>query len=781
MNNKNYEKLYQKYKKKYLNLKNKHASGDCDNNKDKLDRPKFNFNKFFNICEEKNKKVYYYDNDFDSNYNPYTNLKENTTKKEKYIIDDSTCKKFKSSKYYNYKDIIKKKDKFKIDDSTCKNLKSSDYCNFPESYYFDEIITENDMITFFDKDNILQIYNFIQILIEDLVSIGPLRNLSNIQINNLFNKLGLIRYNDNFRLKQSIFTKFIDSLEITLNLIDDLPIDEENLVMLLQQQNDTIDNDYISNPGNLLNIIQINIQNGIRCNFQHLFLLQHYLKRSLQDKFTDFLTNYIVINNNGEFEVHKGNPSYINFLMKNIISLQNFINANINDTIDEYFGSQSGINLFEILTTFDENIILNNIKNDISRQIKLIMKGGNVTKLYMNDFALAGNNYSIPNYETYLKNLSDFDFDIDFNIENPFDGICNEENLNLELNNVNNIIFLLKNTATRRIVFKLIKNYFSGPFQIPDDVKRNINCHIDYYNSLLPNTFILEKIEQNDYKYINPETEIILDQTSHQHSYFLDPLRYDIQNETSDSDTLSVTSSFNIGTFSTINSSGNNQNRFLNSFDLTRLQLRLKIEIPFNETFTMPIITKAEVFDFGYSHIVSSMSIHVAHSTTDKIFNLNIPRFDNYEIPIKDIKFILHELLHISIYTNDVKTKKRFIRLFTILQNLINLDPTKRNEVFTHICYSIKLLKHDIDYNFIDGIMYLFQNKYSTTLDLSTNMNNYPELTNSPIWLQLREIFQNTIPNNRFNWEILNEGVNVESIVSKNDLLLLTPDLGITN
>ena len=77
--------------------------------------------------------------------------------------------------------------------------------------------------------------------------------------------------------------------------------------------------------------------------------------------------------------------------------------------------------------------------------------------------------------------------------------------------------------------------------------------------------------------------------------------------------------------------------------------------------------------------------------------------------------------------------------------------------------------------------MYLFQNKYSTTLDLSINMNNYPELTNSPIWLQLMEFFQNTIPNNRFNWEILNEGVNVESIVSKNDLLLLTLDLGITN
>lgn len=692
------------YYDKYISLKR--GSGQMELTDDKI-------NNYFDIIKYYSNNIYhYFDNDISSNYNYQS------------FIDIDL------KPINNIKLINKIENKFiNLDYKTneCTYL-----CNNKEKNNSKK--TEIDMDNFFEKNKILEVLNIIKFILDDLFNIGNFNNIDNLQIINLFNKLGLLRFhNSNFYLKQFIFTNSSDSLLVALGLINNLPEDNIIFVNLLKQQNDEIDINYISNPNEFVNNIKNKINNNIRCNFQDLFLLEHYMKRLIQNTFTDFLNNYVVEYDNGKFNVYESNLIYIDFLINTINSLKEYLenSENLYYSIEEYYESDSGKNIIYLINEIDSKIdkaqVINKTKNDI----KIIMKGGNVIKLYMENFNINNSEFSLNDYTEYFKNLSDFDFDVKLNNINPFNRIYREDDLKQSLNN--NKIILLTEFASRKIVFSLILKYFNEFFIIPENIKNNINCHINYFNYLF-NYEILEKILQNNYKYYNIDIENILNKDIHNYSYFTNNLRYDIQTETNPSELLSLTSSFNLGYFNNINN-----NRFLNSFDLTRLQLRLKINIPFNNNYSLPIITKAEVFDFGYSHLFSTMNIHLPSGNENTfILNLDLNNNNLYEIKIKDMKFILNELLHICIYSNDSKSEKRFFRLFKILEKIFEKYSQENvNDVINNECLSLKLLNNNLDFNFVDGIMYIIKNIHQN------NNIEKEKLNEIPIFNELSEKFLN--------------------------------------
>jgi hypothetical protein len=693
-------------------------------------------NNYFSIVKKnKDGNSIYLDNDFDANYGSINYINTNSKSKN-------------------------------------SNIKGGRYCN----YEFDVVDMEGDDLDVETMRNELGIKTIEKSIIlimkiyTKLIDRLQFHNCESDDILQLFDFYGQIRkFNNDFYAKNTIFIKSSDSeriLQVDLeteynnnNIPNCIESKLQECINIINGQVDEIDEQYVNNVDDFLNRIN---QENYEYTFQDLYITRHYLKRLIQDQFTKFLNNYAVINDN-YLQVRRGNFSYINFLMniKNRLSnyLENFDYTDVRQNFLEDYQE-----LIDLLDEQDQD----NLEKEIINKVFIIMKGGNVTKLFMNNFVLDGNTFSLneinqdePNREhrNYLQNLSDFDFDIkiDRNLNNPFREVKNEEQLFNRMQEQGNKDFLIKELISRKFAFKLIRNFFEeSPMNMSDDIKNNIQCHIQYFYSLLCHLQInLTKDFYDLHISHNPQTERTLAQNIHQFTYFTSIQRFYVEkNRITDNNDyprhmdkfFSLTSYYNLGTIY------RNQNGyfFLNSFDLTRLMLRLKIDINVHtqgKHFIFPVMSKAEVFDFGYSHSNSLLSFALP-IVDPKDFRLKIkspnPHPNEYyihDIKIKDYKFILFELLHISIYTTDQKTQKRYERFLKILNNIKNVPNLE--SVFTDPCYSliVKYQNFPRIFNLLDGIIILrfkIYNEYSMK-----DQQFLTKLNGIEAWREINEQFDN--------------------------------------
>lgn len=702
-------------------------------------------NNYFSVVEkDKDGNLIYLDNDFDANYG-FIN----------YIDTNSKSKNHQISSYYP--------------------LQGGKYCN----YEFDDVDMQGDDLnieTMRNELGINAIENSIILIMKiyiQLINELEIDNCESQKIFELFEYYGQVRYNNNyFFLKSSLFLTSQDSLQILENDLSDkyrnynisncIGNKLQDCIYIINRQVDEIDERYVNNVDDFLKRIN---QENHKYTFQDLYIARHYLKRLIQDQFTKFLNNYAVINDN-YLQVRRGNFSYINFLMKIKNRLSDYLEAydftnEIKDMLmEEYEG------LIELIENKD------NLGEEIFNRVSIIMKGGNVSKLFMNNFRFdrneerfslnEANENEYREHRNYLQNLSDFDFDIKINLNppHPFRDVQNEGDLSQRVQE--NKDFLIKELISRKIAFKLIKDFFNGlnmnEFDEFDDIKNNIQCHIEYFYSLLCHLKInLTKDFYDFHIYYEKKKEEELADEINRFSYFRDGNRFNItkdietNNETiqrHEDKFFSLTSYYNLGTIYR----NENENFFLNSFDLTRLMLRLKIDINVytqDKHFIFPVMSKAEVFDFGYSHSNSLLSFALP-IVDPKDFRLKIkspnPHPNEYyihDIKIKDYKFILFELLHISIYTTDVKTKKRYERFFKILDN-IRFVPDLES-VFTDPCYSLILKYQNPIFNLLDGIIILrfkIYNKYTNDTEFLNRLNDINA------WRSINDQFDNNNINN---------------------------------
>ncbi len=701
-------------------------------------------NNYFSVVEkDKDGNLIYLDNDFDANYG-----------------------------FINYIDTNSKSKNHQISSS----LHGGKYCN----YEFDDVDMQGDDLNIetmrnelginaIEKSIILIMKIYIQ-LINEL----EIYNCESQKIFELFEYYGQVRYYNNyFFLKSSLFLTSQDSLRILendlsnkynkYNISNCIGNKLQDCINIIKRQVDDIDERYVNNVDDFLNTIN---QENYEYTFQDLYIARHYLKRLIQDQFTKFLNNYAVINDN-YLQVRRGNFSYINFLMniKNRLSdyLENFDFTDVRQNFLEDYQE-----LIELIENKD------NLGEQIFNRVFIIMKGGNVSKLFMNNFRFdrneerfslnEANENEYREHRNYLQNLSDFDFDIKINLNSPhpFRDVQNEEQLFNRMQVQENKDFLIKELISRKIAFKLIKDFFNelnmNEFDEFDDIKNNIQCHIEYFYSLLCHLKInLTKDFYDFHIYYEKKKEEELADEINRFSYFRDLARFNITKdiETNNENIqrhedkfFSLTSYYNLGTIYR----NENGNIFLNSFDLTRLMLRLKIDINVytqDKHFIFPVMSKAEVFDFGYSHSNSLLSFALP-IVDPKDFRLKIKspnqhpnEYYIHDIKIKDYKFILFELLHISIYTTDVKTKKRYERFFKILDN-IRFVPDLES-VFTDPCYSLILKYQNPIFNLLDGIIILrfkICNEYTNDTEFLNRLNDINA------WRSINDQFDNNNINN---------------------------------
>ncbi len=720
-------------------------------------------NNYFSVVEkDKDGNLIYLDNDFDANYG-----------------------------FINYIDTNSKSKNHQISSS----LHGGKYCN----YEFDDVDMQGDDLNIetmrnelginaIEKSIILIMKIYIQ-LINEL----EIYNCESQKIFELFEYYGQVRYYNNyFFLKSSLFLTSQDSLRILendlsnkynkYNISNCIGNKLQDCINIIKRQVDDIDERYVNNVDDFLNTIN---QENYEYTFQDLYIARHYLKRLIQDQFTKFLNNYAVINDN-YLQVRRGNFSYINFLMniKNRLSdyLENFDFTDVRQNFLEDYQE-----LIELIENKD------NLGEQIFNRVFIIMKGGNVSKLFMNNFRFdrneerfslnEANENEYREHRNYLQNLSDFDFDIKINLNSPhpFRDVQNEEQLFNRMQVQENKDFLIKELISRKIAFKLIKDFFNelnmNEFDEFDDIKNNIQCHIEYFYSLLCHLKInLTKDFYDFHIYYEKKKEEELADEINRFSYFRDLARFNITKdiETNNENIqrhedkfFSLTSYYNLGTIYR----NENGNIFLNSFDLTRLMLRLKIDINVytqDKHFIFPVMSKAEVFDFGYSHSNSLLSFALP-IVDPKDFRLKIKspnqhpnEYYIHDIKIKDYKFILFELLHISIYTTDVKTKKRYERFFKILDN-IRFVPDLES-VFTDPCYSLILKYQNPIFNLLDGIIILrfkICNEYTNDTEFLNRLNDINA------WRSINDQFDN---NNINNNETLYYQYNNQNYFSRNTI-----------
>jgi hypothetical protein len=300
----------------------------------------------------------------------------------------------------------------------------------------------------------------------------------------------------------------------------------------------------------------------------------------------------------------------IKVYIKKLMTIIDNIKTNIASIIasDNYSDNNKiciGINFILSHMYPDDDIqplALNHVKQEL-KKIELRLKGGNAIKIFLNDFTLDDNTYSLNDdsiYDKYLKELSDFDFDIYYKFDSDSD------------------IDKSKYLQITRIYMQLLQGELRATNKEYTDLKTYIQCYIE----------LIQK---------NYETHPSLMVQSHgKHTEMLptnssNPRHPPMALIRSTSAPMSTTLSCSIGDFCT-------ESETLVSFDLLRMVLKLKIPITTEQQdIKIEIPTKVEMFDFGLSH----MDDHVKQSLTDHghdKFLFKIPDFGKDSSYLLDIK-----------------------------------------------------------------------------------------------------------------------------------------------
>ena len=115
----------------------------------------------------------------------------------------------------------------------------------------------------------------------------------------------------------------------------------------------------------------------------------------------------------------------------------------------------------------------------------------------------------------------------------------------------------------------------------------------------------------------------------------------------------------------------------LDGFDLVRSNIRLALSTVIQQNgyqYLHRLTSKAEVFDYGMSNILSSQHITMSndhHYPNVKMHGV-LHNGADILIPTKSPRYILIELITLFVFVIDAKRYKRLIRILTILDNALN-------------------------------------------------------------------------------------------------------------
>lgn len=162
------------------------------------------------------------------------------------------------------------------------------------------------------------------------------------------------------------------------------------------------------------------------------------------------------------------------------------------------------------------------------------------------------------------------------------------------------------------------------------------------------------------------------------HGHLQIPINNIINNEPSET-IFSLISVKYLGKMSEILSLNNanyyNLNTFPDPFDLSRVNLKLSINLNLTNNINRNLFSKIEVFDYGFIYENSQNHLFFPEERQLNNIVINIPNFINqpqYIVKCKDIIYIIFELLKICIVSKDTKYVKRIVRLFSILHNIFS-------------------------------------------------------------------------------------------------------------
>ena len=417
-------------------------------------------------------------------------------------------------------------------------------------------------------------------------------------------------------------------------------------------------------------------------------ILKHYIARTIQDKLSSLTVSTSIYKPSDERDTTdkwmKGNPHYISKLLEIIKKIETSITTIIDRTLnktptDDVSTSQDVQN--HILVALSHTHIYSQVErarednpfakmsdeflNEL-KKVKLVMKGGNVIKLLEQEYTVTGNVYTINQelFTSYLKNLSDFDFEVHYTGTNYTESIL-----------------------IKRVYLKLVKDQLNK-------LRPSLHEYLACYQSKIVNE--LNKLSIN-IEFFSLDTETYPKDMSGWLSHVdtdaipdaMNPaltVEHTIIKDNPGNDTvLSITETYNIA-------DTNDTREGILSFDLLRLVM--KVKIPLHADYY--INSKVEIFDFSSSHPFSNRSkdnVEFNSQSPSSIPSCNIDtvglskfhiKYDfiyyegtvkkttpiNMVVDIINPEHILVELLYIVTTTQDLKTPKRLRRLWNLLTKM---------------------------------------------------------------------------------------------------------------
>ena len=554
-----------------------------------------------------------------------------------------------------------------------------------------------------------------------------------------------IRYHDNkFYKIPSIHTTSDNYIDLVINIDDYIRTNTVTLTQsdiieikqMLMYQESSKDSNHLINDSISIEILKSMINDRMidSITFQELFLLEYSLKRLVQDKITEYILNYSVVIQDGNYKIYKQNNIYSYFVLKTVKNIEQKITTQKNSIFTKLEDKLEGSIEYK-------KFIMDQLKQSLD--IKIILKGGNLIKFLYDPGLEINNGFSLTNYDNYFKKLSDYDFDIKINFFNPLVltkffkdfRLCNNKYLEI----YQNIKIIIMNFINE--YFTNIKENYNNITDIQykfEQVENSLICNIECFNKYVKYFSLIHDYDHDNFDFdeIEPlhrsliyipflnieknnlednwsdsdDCRIALDSLSKNSCELYDETIYRYinckelpQGNATKESILSYISSQYIGN---INKTNKLDVQF---FDLTRLCLRFNI-------MDSGIKSKAECIDFGLFNF-GKQDMEKGESKIIK-YKFTILG-ENIEFYGKSIKYLIDELI-VLVFSATTKKSKRLVRIFMILDQMIKYNYNifeiimSENKFMSNIYFNKIVNTYDeskynlMSFNLIDSIILLF-------------------------------------------------------------------------
>lgn len=445
-------------------------------------------------------------------------------------------------------------------------------------------------------------------------------------------------------------------------------------------------------------------------SFATMFYLEYKLKRIIQNGITDFTLNYKVIQDEKEtnFIVTKNNEMYSRFILRNVKLIEKHVNEMLKDA--------KVINNIPFVQQAKEYFIVNH------PQIKIVSKGGNLIKMLLSDKVQKTNSYRLGENARYLEGLSDWDFDIELNIHNPFKKLDIIKEHNICDKDYGFMIQQIKKVVVEIICeyFKNLETYYSAVYDDYNDIINSISTHIKYVNHLF-------RKHHNNLKLniIKKHVNVMFNKRNGD----INNLLCDIESAHDIMNSSTPISTEHDSIFSYISQSFIGE---LDSyFDLTRLCMRLSIP-------GCLLKAKAECIDFGlnipYSHNFNVFNVSTGYSDYTWVMETDVFTFKG-----KSVVYLTNELIKI-VFEQTSKRYKRVLRFFKLFDYAFK----NNDSMFELVNVNFKYLENRfmdirLNVNILDAVIFMFIEFYKVL------ENNIEELSNIDIFNAFKIMYNNFI------------------------------------